>query len=69
MGFSLWASPIPRPGAPAHPAKLAHLSPVVAYLRIGFGAWHTAQLTHFPTAAVRRRLHPYNDGVQTTINV
>lgn len=74
MGFSLWAIPrISETGASQPiPQRLAHLSPVVAYLRIGFGrTWHTARrLTHFPQLLLFVvAFILYNDGVQTTINV
>jgi MFS transporter, UMF1 family len=74
MGFALWAIPrIPETGASQPlPARLTHLSPVNAYLRIGFGrTWGTAKrLTAFP----QRLLFVvafilYNDDVQTTINI
>ncbi len=74
MGFSLWAIPrIPETGSSQPlPPRLAHLSPVNAYLRIGFGrTWHTARrLVHFPQLLLFVVAFVlYNDGVQTTINV
>jgi len=74
MGFSLWAIPrIPETGASQPlPARLAHLSPLNAYLRIGFGrTWQTARrLVHFPQLLLFVvAFILYNDGVQTTINV
>lgn len=74
MGFALWAIPrIPETGASQPlPARMSHLSPVNAYLRVGFGrTWGTAkrlkafpQLLLFVVAFIL-----YNDGVQTTINI
>ena len=74
MGFALWAIPrIPEVGVSQPlPARLAHLTPINAYLRIGFGrTWGTAKrLTAFPQLLLFVvAFILYNDGVQTTINI
>lgn len=74
MGFALWAIPrIPEAGeSQPLPARLIHLSPINAYLRIGFGrTWGTAKrLTAFPHLLLFVvAFILYNDGVQTTINI
>lgn len=74
MGFALWAIPrIPETGASQPlPARLARLSPINAYLRVGFGrTWGTAKrLTAFPQLLLFVvAFILYNDGVQTTINI